>query len=196
MLPQSLLPESFNTPIALAVVALLVALGVHYQRGLTPREYRAIMRVKTIAFPLLERVTAPDSRLSNALERSTIAPLRWVASTDFDSFVHEKADPDRSPEYITTSNLRFRDLWRRFADAGGSPHLLSSAKRRPDGSLSALHFVWFHSDGTQTEVYWFASDGAVYAHHETAVPNVEGHLSDGITPGDPRGVLDSVVLRL
>jgi len=66
-------------------------------------------------------------------------------------------------------------------------------KRRPDGSLSILHFVWMHEDGHQSEVYVFA-DGSLYAHLETAVTDVEGHLSDGIEPGDVRGVLADVSL--
>lgn len=166
-----LLPESLNQPELIAAVTLIVAAIVHYQRGLTFREYRELMRFKRRVFPILDR----------------------MQPFNFRSFVHPKGAPEADPEHYATTDADARTVWRRLTDAGGSPHLVSSLKRRPNGMLSKWHFVWTHEDGTQTEVYVF-SDGALYCHHETAVSDVDGHLSDGIEPGDPRGVLAGVAL--
>jgi len=163
---MSLLPETLNGPVVVAVVTLLVAAGVHYQKGLTYREYMSIMRFKRRVFPVLDRLSPGG----------------------FKSFVHVKGAPQDDTEFYTWTDKTTRELWRLFKANGGSPHLISSAKRRVDGPLSTLHFVWYHDDGSQTECYIFP-DGAVYVHNETDTRDVEGHLSDGITPGDPKDVL-------
>jgi hypothetical protein len=163
---MSLLPETLNGPVLIAVITLLVAAGVHYQRGLTYREYMGLMRLKRRVFPLLDRLSPGG----------------------FDSFVHVKGAPQDDTEFYTWTEKSERELWRLCKQNGGSPHLISSVKRRVDGHLSNLHFVWYHDDGSQTELYYF-EDGAVYAHNETDTRDVEGHLSDGIEPGDPKDVL-------
>jgi len=166
-----MIPELFQQPVVLAAIGLVIAVAYNYQRGLTFREYREIQRFRPRVFAILD----------------VIAPFGYR------SFIHEKQHPQSDDEYLTTTDLSMRAVWQRLTGAGGSPHLISSTKRRPDGSLSKWHYVWRHEDGTQTEVYLFG-DGAVYMHHETVATDIEGHLSDGITPGDPRGVLDDVVL--
>lgn len=187
------LPDALATPEALTVLTVVLIAGAHYQRGLTYSEYMTLSRAKVTVFPLLQRITAPNSPLSEALARSTIRPLRWIAKTDFDSFVNTKQDPPEDAEYYATTKVGFRTLWQRFQAAGGSPHLISSVKQRPDGQYSKLHFVWMHDDGSQTEVYCFA-DGAIYVHHETAITDPAGHLTDPQTDGDPKGVLSDIAL--
>jgi len=168
---MTLLPPELSDPVIIAAIGLIVALAYHYQAGLTYREYTEIQRFKPRVFAILD-VFSPGG---------------------FRSFVHEKEHPENEDEYYTTTNASPKTVWRRLKQTGFSPHLISSTKRRPDGSLSKWHFVYDHGDGTQTEVYMWV-DGTIYAHHETIATDVEGHLSDGITPGDPRGVLDGVQL--
>lgn len=168
---MTLLPPELSTPIAIAVIGLLVAVGYHYQKGLAYREYTEIQRFKPRVFAILD----------------------LLQPAGFRSFVHEKEHPENEDEYYTTTNASPKTVWKRLKDAGFAPHLISSTKRRPDGSLSKWHWVQLHDDGTQTEVYLF-QDGALYVHHETAATDVAGHLSDGITPGDPRETLSDVEL--
>jgi hypothetical protein len=170
-LQSSLLPETLQDPLFIAVATLVIIAAVAYQRDLTYREYREWMRLKRRLFPILDR----------------LEPF------GFSSFVHEKDVPKDDDEFYAHTDLEPRELWRRLTAEGGDPHLVSSLKRRPVGQLSKWHFVWMHGDGTQSEVYIFP-DGAVYVHHETGVQDVDGHLSDGIEAGDVRGVLDDVEL--
>jgi len=161
------LPEPFTDPVLLAALALVIAAAVHWQRGLTWSEYRAIHRAKVRLFPLLDRV--------------------WP------HFVHGKGG-ETDPEYLMTRNQSVRSVWKQLVSEGGSPHLVASLKARDNGrgvEYADAHVVWIHSDGTQTEAYLFESDGVtnVYAHHETAVTDPDGHLTDGQTNGDPKGVV-------
>jgi len=162
------LPEFLTDPVPLAVLTLILAAAVHYQRGLTWTEYREIHRLKRRLFPRLDRV--------------------WP------HFVHEKGDVD-DPEYLTTRPQSPRTVWKQLVSEGASPHVIASLKRRewPDGSVdySVAHAVWTHDDGTQTEAYLFhAPTGTdVYAHRETSVTDADGHLSDPQTDGDPKGVV-------
>lgn len=160
-------------PLAAAALTVIMILAVHYQRGLTWTEYRTIHRLKVALFPVLDRRV-------------------W------DGFVNQKARRGADAEYLTTVDAPLREVASRLRDGGGSWHLLCSIKRRPaaDGSAaqteySALHLVWTHDDGTQTEAYAFRNaDGSVdvYAHHETSVTGPGGHLSDPQHDGDPYGV--------
>jgi hypothetical protein len=164
----SLLPEIAQDPVVIAVVTLLVFAAIQYQRTLSFTEYRAVMRLKRRLFPILDR----------------LAPF------GFTSFVHEKQLPDEDAEYLTTLSCDARTLWSIFVASGWSPHLVASTKRRPDG-VSWYHFVGDLPDGRQQEVYTFrtASGWDVYGHAETDAVDVTGHLSDGIEPGDPEGVV-------
>ena len=168
---MTLLPEALSDPIVVAIIGLLVAIVWHYQAGLLYHEYKQFVKVKPRLFAILNE----------------IEPF------GFRSFIHEKEHPENDPEYYTTVEISNKELWKIVTEAGGKPHLLSSNKRRPDGQLSQFHFVWAHDDGTQTELYSFP-DGAIYVHHETVATDVEGHLSDGITKGDPRDVLSDIEL--
>lgn len=173
------LPEQLSGPVAIALVTLAVAAVVHYQRGLTWSEYRQIHRAKVRLFPHLQR----------------------VAPGGFDSFINAKGYRDDG-EYLVTRNQSVRAVFKQLVAEGGSPHVVCSIKRRtwPDGATqySAAHVVWMHADGSQTEAYLFGpvEKGPVgtpttdiYCHHETAATDVDGHLSDPQTNGDPRGVV-------
>jgi hypothetical protein len=159
------LPDLLTDPVPLALLTLIIAALLHYQRGLTWSEYRQIHRAKLRFFPLLDRV--------------------WP------HFVHDKGTAEADDEYLMTRRQSVRSVWKQLVSEGGHPHLISSIKRLPDGSLSQAHVVWTHADGTQTEAYLFhAEDGtAVYAHNETGVTDPEGHLTDRQTDGDPKGVV-------
>lgn len=173
---MSLLPETLQDPVLIAAVTLAVAAVMHYQAGLTWREYRTIHRTRRRIFVTLDAVNPAG----------------------FESFVHEKGMPASDPEYLTTVDASLQAVFKTLTSgqSGGDPHLVSSIKRRSDGSLSDAHVVWtHHDDGTQTEAYLFAHpDGVdVYAHRETEASDVEGHLTDGIEPGDPRGMVSKAL---
>ena len=162
-----MVPELLADPVPLAALTLAIAAAVHLQRGLTWTEYRELHRLKRRAFPVADRV--------------------WP------HFVHEKGGRDDA-EYLTTRSQSPKAVWKQLVAEGGSPHLVASVKRREiDGDVqySVGHVVWMH--GTeQTEAFLFANpDGTtdVYAHVETKTTDPEGHLTDGQTNGDARGVV-------
>jgi len=166
------LPDALTHPAALAVLTVVMLAALQYQRTLSWREYATIHRLKVAVFPALDS--------------------RWP------HFVHRKGPPEASSEYLRTVDAGVRETWQCLVDAGGSPHLLSSVKRRPEttGEYSAAHVVWTHDDGTQTEAYLFRSAGGgtdVYAHRETSVADPDGHLTDGQTNADPRGVVTAAL---
>ena len=144
----------------------VIAAVVVAQRFIGWRTYRRIHRLKIRLLPLVDRYTS-----------------LFVVSN--------KQLPEDDAEYIDTVEPTVRDTFETLTAAGGSPHLLNSIKRLPDGRYSASHVVCIHSDISQTEAYLFDTDGGtlVYAHHETSVLDPEGHLSDPQTDGDPRGVV-------
>jgi len=170
------LPELFNSPVALAGLTLVLAAVLYFQRTLTYSEYKQWHRLRLRVFPPLSRLTSLF-------------------------LVSEKGYRDDA-EYVTTVKLSPPDLYRQLTDAGLSPHLLSSIKRRetPTGvtQYSILHFVKQHGD-TQSEVYCFEADsGAVdiYAHNEATVLTPEEHLEDtNQQDGDPRGVIPASLIQ-
>lgn len=187
------LPGPLNDPVIIAVITLVVAAVTRWQMGLSWTEYRQVHRVKRRLFPLLDRLT-PD-QIPARLRRIPVVGRVLSALFAFDSFINEKGYRNDDAEYLRTDGRTVKEVWKTLVRQGGSPHLVSSIKRReePDGSgLSAAHVVWTHDDGTQTEAYLFENgDGStdIYVHHETATTDVEGHLSDPQTDGDPRGVV-------
>jgi len=162
-----------SNPILLAGLAVAIRAVVATQRGLSWPEYRTLHGIKRLVAPRLDR------HLSGA---GLVNPKGYRDDAEF-----EYTDWD------TVSGVA-RYL---HNAAGGSYHLINSLKRRelPNGTVqySAAHLVWLHEDGTQTEVYLFRApdDGTdVYAHHETAVTNPDGHLENTQqVDGDPRGVV-------
>lgn len=164
------LPEPLTDPVPLAILTLVLAAALHYQRGLTWTEYRHIYRLKRRWVPLLDKV--------------------WGHA------IHEKSYRDDA-EYLLTRKQSVKTVWKQLVAEGGSPHVLNSLKRRslPDGThqLSDAHVVWTHADGTQTEAYIFDNPGAdtvdVYAHHESSVVDAEEHLEGEQRDGDPKGVV-------
>jgi len=159
-----------STPALLALLALVIRGVLYSQRGLSWYEYRTLHGLKRLLAPRL------DDRFGVSL-------------------VNPKGYRDDG-EFLYTDIITVSAVAKYLHGRGGSYHLVNSLKRRttPDGTVqySRAHLVWFHGDGTQTEVYLFAAvDGGtdVYAHHETAVTDPDGHLTDGQTDGDPRGVV-------
>ena len=162
-------------PLFLVALAALLRGAVAWQRGLSWYEYRTLHGVRRALFPWL------DARLSIV------------------RFVNHKPAGRESPEFITTVDAGVRETMDILTDGNGSVHLLSSIKRRPEthgDPLTRGHAVWMHDDGTQTEAFVFANtDGTtdVYAHHEPAVTDPEGHLSEPQTDGDPHGVVEAAL---
>jgi len=148
-----------------ALVILIVAITL-YQRTLGWSMYRRIHRLKIRFLPLIDRLT-PFFVVSN------------------------KQLPSDDAEYVTTVDMSVRETFETLVAAGGSPHLLNSIKRLPDGSYSVAHVLWIHDDNSQSEAYLFDRDDgtAVYVHHETSVLDPEGHLSGPQRDGDVRGVV-------
>ena len=168
-----MLPEQLTDPLPLALLTLALLAALQYQRSMGWREYTKWHALKVRFLPLVDRYT-----------------------TAF--VVSDKAAPEDDAEHIATVDGTVRDVWQRLVDAGGSPHLINSIKRLPNGNLSAAHVVWVHDDGSQTEAYLFRAVGVpdpnavhVYAHSETAFTDPRGHLGDGQRDGDPKGVVRS-----
>lgn len=170
------LPEFFDDPVVMAALVLALAAAVHYQRGLTWTEYREYHRFKRRFFPLADRV--------------------WPR------FVHDKGRTDDA-EYVCTVDQSVKSVFKQLVAEGGSPHLVSSLKRRPTANAaaveySAAHVVWHHDDGRQTEAYLFrVSDRRtdVYAHTEPGVLRPRQHLRGEQIDGDRRGVVRAALGR-
>ena len=153
-------------PYAYAALLLIIIAAVAYQRTLGWRTYSKLHRLKVRYLPLIDRLT----------------PAFVVAN---------KRAPGDDAEYLTTVTQPVQATFEQLTAAGGSPHLINSVKRLPDGSYSDAHVVWIHDDRSQTEAYLFDAEGGthVFAHHETSVLDPEGHLSDPQQDGDVRGVV-------
>jgi len=159
-------------PLLAVALAVTLRAALAWQRELTWPEYRVVHSAKRVVFPVVQR----------------------YEPFGFAEFVNRKGGRDDA-EYLLTHSGGVRAVVRELREGGASLHLINSLKRRPGDHgdpLSAAHVVWTHADGTQTEAYLFANaDGStdLYSHFETSVQDPEGHLSDGQTDGDPRGVV-------
>jgi hypothetical protein len=165
------LTDLLTDPVTLATLTLVIAGLVAWQRTLSWTEYRTLHETK--------------KRL--AIRIHSIVPVLLLSRKGY-------RDDD---EYLETREQSVRAVFTEYVDAGGSPHLINSIKVRetPAGETqySDAHVVWIHDDTTQTELYLFDNgDGTtdLYAHHETAVLDPDGHLTDPQTDGDPREILD------
>ena len=102
-------------------------------------------------------------------------------------------------EYVATVSQSPKELARAFKNIGIDQHLINGSKCRntPDGKQwSHTQWAYQHDDGKQTEVWLYINDDGstdIYAHHEDSVFDPDGHLSTPFTPGDPKGVLDSIL---
>ena len=166
-------------PWLVVVVGIVARLARAYQSQLSWPEYRAAMRVKRGLFPLVDRVAG--------------RAILWVS---------DKGGRDDA-EYQFTADGSVRDVVRDLRDAGGSLHLVSSLKRRPDDfagtdgvtgdPLSVAHVVWTLDDaGDQVEAYTFRNDDGtvdVYAHTEASVDRPIEHLTGRQRNGDEYDVL-------
>ena len=167
-----------NPELAL-VVAFIMRAALTWQRELTWPEYRTLMGLKRLTFPRLQR----------------------LAPGGFDRFVNQKGGRD-DPEFYATVGTDIRATVKRLRAGGGSLHLLSSLKRRPNvwgDPLSIAHVVWTHDDGHQTEAYLFRnSDNTtdVYVHFEWSVTKPVDHLTTGQQNGDVRGVVADAIAEV
>lgn len=158
-----------ESPALLAALAILMRIGLAYQRGLSWPEYRVAHRLKRAVFPFI------DAHLWGGV-------------------VNPKGGRGDA-EYLVTLNRSVPRVVRTLRQGGGSLHLLASVKRRPPGRgprLSVAHLVWTHKDGQQTEAYLFRNhEGTVdvYAHYEASVAHPLEHLDGEQHDGDPRGVV-------
>lgn len=167
----------FETPELLAALGAVVYAVVRYQRGLSWYEYRTLHGLKRLVFPILNESTALGV-----------------------SVVNDKRHRANATEYVRTTDRSIRDMAGALVAVGGSYHLVNSLKSRPEANgtgveYSRAHVVFFHDDGTQTEIYLFrGSDGTdVYGHHETAVTDPDEHIQrTRQVDGDPRDVLSRV----
>jgi len=152
-----------STALLVAVLAI-----VAYQRTLSYREYATIHTVKTLVFRVLDPIATRRGR-----------PL-----------INDKGGREDA-EYLTEWDGTPRDVLTTLSAEGWDYHLVSTDKRRPDGTLDSGHAVTYHDDGRQTEVYVFDNGDStdVYAHVETSTTDPDGHLSDPQKDGDPRGVV-------
>lgn len=163
--------DILTNPVLLVALASLIVLGVHYQRGLSYREYITAHRVKCLVFQVLDPLARKRGR-----------PL-----------VHTKGYNDG--EHVRTPSMSPREVAEKIRPEF-SPHLIASAKRRnlPDGSFEFAHSQWvqlYEHDGRefQTEVFLFPSKRSpggtdVYVHVEPAVTSPRAHLSGEQYDGD------------
>lgn len=163
-----------SDPALLAALALLVRGAVAYQTSLTYPEFIAAHRLKCRVFQLLDPIA---TRLGRPL-------------------VHTKEYREEDEEFDRTVPEGPKMVASRIGDVFDG-HLVATAKARmtPNG-IQFAHSQWrqVHGDGTQTEVFLFRNpDGStdVYVHHETAVEDPEGHLTDHQGQGDVRGAFAS-----
>jgi len=168
---QTDIPELvLGNPALSAALTVVVLALVHYQSGLSYREFRAIHIVRCRVFALL-----------NSWARKRGRPLVATA-----------APPGESSAFVMHVGDTPRAVARRITDVFG-PHLVATVKRRETAEgWQWAHSQWVqkHGDGLQTEVFLFAAPGigtAVYAHVETSVTDPEGHITDAVRPGDGRG---------
>lgn len=165
------LPAVFDDPVALAVLTLVVAALVYWQRDLTWREYQTVHQIKLRVLPLLDRHT--------------------------NLFVVSRKGDYTDPEFLLSMASAPEETFNTLRDAGGSPHLINAVKMRPapvtgTRQYAIAHLVWSHDDGSQTEAYLFSNNGQtdVYAHHEAGVRNPRKHYENtNQQDGDPRGVV-------
>jgi len=166
------LPQFLTDPVLLAVLAGLLALGLWFQRGVKFDRYQRIHRLKKRFFPKLN--------------------FLWP------HFVHRKGTISTDAEYHASWQISLREAFDLLRNAGAIPHLICSLKKRATGKMSGkqyeysdLHFVWTHTDGSQTEVYIFAhKDGLdVYAHNEAVIWEMKKHLEGEQIDGDPKDVV-------
>lgn len=157
-----------SNPFLLAVLTVVILALVAYQRTLSHREYATIHTVKTLVFRVLDPIATRRGR-----------PL-----------INDKGGRDDT-EYLTEWDGTPRDVLTTLHGEGWDYHLVSTDKRRPDGTLDSGHAVTYHDDGRQTEVYTFDNGDStdVYAHVETSTTDPDGHLSDSQEDGDTRGVV-------
>jgi len=137
-------------------------------------------------------------RTYSRIHRFKLRVLPWIDRFTPLFVISNKGHPDEDAEYLTTLQQSVQATFEQLNAAGGSPHLINSVKRLPDGTYSAGHLLWIHGDNSQTEAYLFdAGDGHthVYVHHETSVLNPRGHLTGPQRDGDVRGVVTDALER-
>jgi len=184
-------------PVLSAILTVVVLALVAKQATLTYPRYQTIHTVKTLVFRVVDPVTRKRGTLQGTVfERFFQTPvagraLRWLDQLHGRPLINDK-DNREDAEYLAAYDGTPRDVLTTLDADGWDLHLVSTDKRRPDGSLDDGHAVLYHDDGRQTEVYVFdAGHGMthVYAHVETATTDPDGHLSDPQADGDPRGVV-------
>jgi hypothetical protein len=196
------LPDVFSNPLAYAGLIVVLVAVVAWQATITYSRAARINRIKRFVFPLADRFRRPLVRQARRVSPALGAFLNGVIP----HLIHEKGRTSDA-EYLETWKADLPAVFDRLSKTGFDPNVASSLKRRPAPvagayQYSALSMVYYHGDGTQTEVYVFVNgDGTVdiYAHAETSVTDPEGHLSDPQRDGDPRGVIptapDGAVIR-
>jgi len=169
-IPELVLSE----PLLLGALTVLVIVGAHYQRGLTYREFRYAHVAKCYLFAALDDWARKRGR-----------PL-----------VRTKGDADYVETVDENARALASTLWGPF-----DPHLIATAKRRRAGAgyqWTHSQFVYYHGDGTQTEVYLFANDDGtsdVYAQVEGAITDPEAHLTEDQRHGDARAAYAAAIQR-
>lgn len=155
-------------PLLSAILTVVVLALVAKQATLTYPRYQKIHTIKTLVFRVLDPIATRRGR-----------PL-----------INDKGGRDDA-EYLTEWDGTPRDVLTTLHGEGWDYHLVSTDKRRPDGTLDSGHAVTYHDDGRQTEVYTFDNGDStdVYAHVETSTTDPDGHLSDAQEDGDTRGVV-------
>jgi len=188
------LPEIFSNPVAYAALVVAILAVVAWQATIGFGTAWRMNRAKQLLFPVADRFRRPLVRHVRRVSPTAAGVLNGAIP----HLIHEKGR-STDAEYLETWAARPGTAFDRLRAAGFVPNLASSLKRRPGShgddppmQLSVLSMVYYHNDGTQTEVYLFDNpDGTldVYGHNETSVTDPRGHLSDEQRDGDPRGVL-------
>lgn len=181
MLPSDIPSAVYDRPALLAILLVAVAAAVHWQAGLSYREYILAHRLKCYLFSILNPAATRHGR-----------PL-----------VRTKGPAGQSDEFVTTVKKPPRAVARRL-HGPFETHLVATAKARerlrpdpydyPTKELQFAHSQWvtfYDIDGErwQTEVYLFERSHwtDVYAHAEPAVTDPQNHTEGRQLPGDAHG---------
>ncbi len=157
----------FGNPVATVGLIILIYLLLGIQRTLSFREFRTLQLLKIFIFPLLDSWATKRGR-----------PL-----------LRYKDLPETETEFIKRVEDSPRAVYRRFRDAGASPHLLATLKARSAGDRPQFAYAQMlildSETNMQTEFYFFPAKGGgtdIYGHRETAVTSPTQHVGNAQEP--------------
>ena len=158
MIPTDIQEFALSNPEVLIALTVVLYIGARLQRTLTYPEYRFLHLGKCFLFGYLDQWARNHGR-----------PL-----------VRHKQSTENSHEYLTTADMGPRQTYMQLIEAGCTPHLIATAKKRPN-QWSHSQLVKLGADNKQSEFYLFAAGNGetdIYGHVEGAFTDPKAHLTD------------------